>query len=194
LLKPGDRITLGFDGSEGTDTPDYLADSTVLVACRVSDGLLTTLGVWQHEHAGPWRPPRDEVEAVVADAFSTYNVTRMHCDSRGWETRVDEWAGKHGNVWRVPNSPKRQTEQIVMFEAAVKARDISHDRGTELRRHILNCRASTRVAGQSEFRRLGKPSQEDKIDLAIAALLAVEARSKVIEGGEKPTSRRMFTF
>lgn len=42
-LEPGDVITLGFDGSIGGDD----ADSTALVACRVSDGHLEMLGLWE---------------------------------------------------------------------------------------------------------------------------------------------------
>jgi len=41
-LEPKDVITLGFDGSIGGDD----ADSTALVACRVSDGHLQLLGLW----------------------------------------------------------------------------------------------------------------------------------------------------
>jgi hypothetical protein len=42
-LQPGDVITLGFDGSIGGDD----ADSTALVACRVSDGHLELVGLWE---------------------------------------------------------------------------------------------------------------------------------------------------
>jgi phage terminase large subunit-like protein len=184
-LSDGDRVALGFDGSEGTERADWQADSTALVACRLSDGLLVPLGIWEHTIEGPWEPPRDEVDAQVRWAFDTFDVVRMHCDRRGWEQHVDSWAGEFGSkrVFFVPNSPKRQTDQINGFESALRGRTIAHNGDGDLRRHVLNARCDVRSTGQSEFKRLGKPAQPDKIDLAVASLLAVEARGDAIANG-----------
>src|SRR5690606_40997658 len=39
-IMPGEEITLGFDGSRAND-------ATALVACRVSDGFIQPLEIWQ---------------------------------------------------------------------------------------------------------------------------------------------------
>jgi hypothetical protein len=46
-IQPGDAVTIGFDGS-------LRDDSTAPVACRVSDGLLQILGIWESPD-GDWR-------------------------------------------------------------------------------------------------------------------------------------------
>lgn len=67
-LAPKDVITLGFDGSIGGDD----ADATALVACRVSDGHLQLLALWERpENLPPARkrpPPKSKVKAKTLGA------------------------------------------------------------------------------------------------------------------------------
>ena len=49
-IVPGERITIGFDGAR-------TGDATALVACRVSDGLLQPLGVWEDSGEPGWEVP-----------------------------------------------------------------------------------------------------------------------------------------
>ncbi len=77
------HITLGFDGSK-TD------DHSALMACRVTDGAMFGLGVWDPaEHGG--EAPRDQIDGKVRWAFGTYDVVGFFSDLEGWESYVDRW-------------------------------------------------------------------------------------------------------
>ena len=52
------------------------SDATGLVAARISDGHVVTLGVWQSPRGmrgQTWLVPRHEVDAVVRAAFAQYS-------------------------------------------------------------------------------------------------------------------------
>ncbi|MGW0984290.1 terminase [Streptomyces xiamenensis] len=102
-LEPGDQVVLFFDGSKSDD-------ATGLVACRMSDGHVVTIGVWQRP-AGwpsdrPWRVPREEVDAVVEQTFATYKPVAFFADpgaghddadgERYWDGYIDSWALRYG--------------------------------------------------------------------------------------------------
>ena len=63
-----DKIAMFLDCSKAED-------ATGLVGCRLSDGYVFVMGVWQrpHGHRGKdWLAPREEVDAVVRAAFQDY--------------------------------------------------------------------------------------------------------------------------
>ncbi|CAM5724271.1 Bacteriophage protein OS=Streptomyces microflavus OX=1919 GN=Smic_81360 PE=4 SV=1 [Streptomyces microflavus] len=86
-LADGELITLGFDGS-------IRDDATALTACRVTDGHIQLLGVWEKPE-GPegddWQVDRESVNAAVADAFARYEVCGFDCDPPHWQDYVDAW-------------------------------------------------------------------------------------------------------
>lgn len=90
--RKGDMVTLGFDGSL-TD------DSTALVACRVDDGAVFLLAIWEKPE-GPagngWEVPKDQVRDAVDHAFSTLDVVAFFSDVAYWETDVDAWRDAYG--------------------------------------------------------------------------------------------------
>jgi hypothetical protein len=106
-LEDGDEIVLFFDGSKSDD-------ATGLCACRMSDGFVTALGVWQKPANWPspntpgyvpYRVPRDDVHGVVENAFSRFKVVAFFADpgtgdddSDGqmyWDSYIDLW----GQTW-----------------------------------------------------------------------------------------------
>lgn len=100
-LVDGDRITMFFDGSKSDD-------ATALVACRVSDGHVVTLGVWERPaklaDRDVWTVPRAEVDAVVHDTFARYRVIAFFADPGSgedddgelyWDALIDEWGQKY---------------------------------------------------------------------------------------------------
>jgi hypothetical protein len=106
-LADGDEIVMFFDGSKSDD-------ATALAACRMSDGLVTALGVWQKPKNWPspntpgyvpYRVPRDEVHGVVENAFNRFKVSAFFADpgageddSDGemyWDSYIDLW----GQTW-----------------------------------------------------------------------------------------------
>ncbi len=56
-----DLVTLGFDGSR-------FRDSTALIGCRLSDGYLFEVGVWERpDDVDDWEVPAGEVDVGDAD-------------------------------------------------------------------------------------------------------------------------------
>lgn len=102
-LVDGDEIVAFFDGSKSDD-------ATGLVACRMSDGLLVTLGVWQKPAAWPdkvpWTVPREDVDGVVANTFARFKVLAFFADPGSgqddedgdlyWDAYIDRWGQAHG--------------------------------------------------------------------------------------------------
>jgi hypothetical protein len=69
-LEDDEQIVLFLDCSKSED-------ATGLVACRLSDGAVFVLGVWQKPHGDRgkgWLVPREEVDAVIRQAFDRYRV------------------------------------------------------------------------------------------------------------------------
>jgi hypothetical protein len=186
-------ITLGFDGSRGRTKGK--PDATALVGCRVSDGHLFKLGVWEAPE-GPsakgWRVPDLEVEAAVAEAFRTYNVVGFYADPSMWDGRVAQWEATHNRALKVRvtrESPiafnVRSISKVVAgFEAlhaAIVNGEISYDESYDLTRHFLNARRQAVRSGIV----LRKPNDNylAKIDAAYAAMLAFMARLDALGKG-----------
>ncbi|MGA5767436.1 terminase [Streptomyces pseudogriseolus] len=102
-LQPGDEIVLFFDGSKSDD-------ATGLAACRMSDGFVTAVGVWQRPANWPsdvpWRVPREEVDGTVDQVFADYRPIAFFADpgaghddadgERYWDGFIDAWAQRYG--------------------------------------------------------------------------------------------------
>jgi hypothetical protein len=105
VVATGDAITLGFDGSRSR--ADGVTDATALIGCRVSDGHLFSIGVWEQPD-GPlgldWRVPVQLVEAAVAHAFDTYRVVGFYADPAKWETYIAAWEARWGGGLTVKHS------------------------------------------------------------------------------------------
>jgi hypothetical protein len=96
VVAPRDMITLGFDGSRKRS--HAVTDATALIGCRVRDGHLFEIAVWEQPD-GPagkgWQVPVEEVEAAVRQAFARWNVIGFYADPAKWETRVAAWEGRY---------------------------------------------------------------------------------------------------
>lgn len=113
-LQKGEEIALFFDGSKNDD-------ATALVACRISDGQIFTIGLWQSPPKRgrknfDWVVPRADVSRVVRDTFKTYKVLGFFADpshtredgtlDRFWQPIIDEWHREFGSrliVWAQNN-------------------------------------------------------------------------------------------
>ena len=119
-LVDGDEIVLFFDGSKSDD-------ATGLAACRMSDGLVTALGVWQKPANWPapntpgfvpYQVPRDEVHGVVENTFARFKVEAFFADPGSgqdddgemyWDAYIDLWGQTWGSklaLRSVPSGPK----------------------------------------------------------------------------------------
>jgi hypothetical protein len=190
-IESGDTICLGFDGS-------IRDDSTALIACRLSDGLIQPLHIWE-KPTGPrgfsWQVPRLEVDNAVREAFAEYRVVVMHADPPHWENYVDQWAAEFGEkvvleFWTM--SQKRMASALERFHAAMMSSELLHTGDEILTAHVGNAVAVERGGGVQ----IAKRTHLQKIDALVSAVLAYEARGDAIKRGlgqEKPMPK-FFSF
>jgi phage terminase large subunit-like protein len=187
-LQPGERIALGFDGSR-------YGDATGLVACRLDDGLLVPLAVWeQPPGAVEWEVPSDAVDAKLAEVFETYDVVRGYFDPPLWQTQIDGWAREYGDevVVRYQTNRSRFTAATERFRTDLLAGDLRHDGDPELTRHVLNAQMRETRGGYVLSK--SRPGSPDKIDLAVCAVLAYEARADLLAAEQARKPGRLITF
>ncbi|WP_035800387.1 hypothetical protein [Kitasatospora mediocidica] len=207
--EPGDVVTLGFDGSRKRTRG--VTDATALIGCRVSDGHLFQIAVWEQPE-GPdgegWEVPIIEVLAAVDDAFDRYSVVGFYADPAKWEGHVNTWEAKYGPRLQVKASANHLVEwwmtggrasltvrALEIIHNAIIDREMTHDGSFALTRHMLNARRRVGRAGVTIAKE--HPSSPKKIDAAIAATLAFKARADAIAAGVtevKKKSRKLYRF
>lgn len=186
-------ITLGFDGSRSRARGK--ADATALIGCTVRDGHLFELRVWeQPDDAKEWEVPALEVDAEVRAAFTRYNVVGFYADPAKWESYVADWESKWGPKLKVKAGVKHPIQwwmtggrsamvakAIKQLHTAIEQGDMSHDGAPGLMRHMLNARRRIRhgqLIIDKEY-----PDSPNKIDAAVAAVLAWQARLDAVAMG-----------
>jgi hypothetical protein len=190
----GDRVTLGFDGSKHRNRG--VTDATALIGCRVSDGHLFEVAVWEQPDGAAgrdWWVPVDEVQAAVREAFRRYKVVGFYADpAADWRSYVAGWEFTYGRRLRVRASQQHPIEwwmnraQLVVraleqFHAAVVNGEMTHDGSFALTRHVLNARRRRSRSGLQIAKE--HPDSRRKIDAAIAATLAWQARLDAVSKG-----------
>ena len=193
-IADGELITLGFDGAR-------YRDSTALVGTHVMTGHQWLIGLWEHpQNRQEWEVPADEVNEAVAEAFARWEVWRLYADPPYWETYVAQWAGEFGEKrvleWWT-NRRKQMAYAIRAFSNAMAAGELSHDGSPELSRHIGNACRNVLNMRDDEGRRLWVMQKErsdspHKIDAAMAACLAWEARCDALASGVGKRQRSVY--
>ena len=196
VREPERRICLGFDGSSSGDWTAIRAEDVsglrFTPTYDVGGDIRPT--IWNPAQTGG-RIPRGEVRAAVAHLFSVFDVERMYCDPRDWQTEIDEWALTYGEKV-VVQWPTNQIGR--MFDGLNRYRTDLHEEATQAledatyRTHALNARMVGK-AGDKYI--LGKPADHQKIDVLMADVLAHEAAADArAEGWATETDNRMFVF
>lgn len=202
VIDPADPIVLGFDGSRGRNRGK--ADATALVGCRVADGHMFEIRVWE-QPAGPagrdWAPSVIEVDSVVRTCMEQWNVVGFYADPSGWTSQVAAWEAKFGRKLKVKASAQspiaawprgkdsRVIEYVERLRLAIVNGEMTHDAGPALTRHVLNARRRNVRSGYLIFK--AYPDSPEKIDAAYAAVMAWKARIDAIAKGiGKPVKKR----
>lgn len=194
VIADRDVVTLGFDGSRSRIRG--ITDATALIGCRVSDGHLFEIGVWE-QPPGPaghgWQVPTTQVDAAVHMAFQRYTVVGFYADPAKWESFIANWEAKyhrqlkvrarqdHPIEWWMGGRRSGAVEQALeQFHSAVVDQDLTHDGSFVLSRHVLNARRDPQRPSH-----IGKEHPESirKIDAAVAAVLAWQARLDALAKG-----------
>jgi hypothetical protein len=181
-----DVITLGFDGSR--QRSKGIADATALIGCRVADGHIFEIGIWEQPRGAggvDWAVPQAEVEAAVHYAFATWKVVGMFADPALWWSVIGEWEGRYSRQLKVKAtrerpmqlhlSPTRVAEMAAAFHSAVVDGQMTHDGSYRLMQHVLNARRRVRPGGTVLIDK-EHPDSANKIDGAAAAMYAWSAR------------------
>jgi hypothetical protein len=197
VVNASDTVVLGFDGSR--QRTKGVTDATALIGCRVPDGHLFEVGVWEQPMgvAGTgWAIPQADVEAAVDYAFDRWDVVGMFCDPTLWDGVVADWERRYGRRLRVKVSAQRpmcwSTVQagsassrmgraIEQFHSAVIDHQLTHDGSYRLTSHVLNARRRPTRTSMT----IGKPHEDSarKIDAAVAAIYAWQARLAALAAG-----------
>lgn len=187
----GERIALGFDGS-------LYSDATALIGCRLEDGHLFVVGVWEKPEgraSAGWEVPRHEVDAAVHRAFGEWKVIRLYADPPWWQSEIDAWQAQFGqavSAWWTARE-RQMAAALERFHTAAVTGQLTHEGNPVLDRHTANVRR--RDTRHGTLVRKDKPKSENKIDAAVAAVLAFEARSDAVAAGElNPTPSRRAIF
>lgn len=181
-----DQIAIGFDGS-------LYDDATALVGCRLRDGKLFVIGLWEKpDDAGDdWEVNVTEVDASIYKAFKYYRVAWVYADPFYWQDIIDRWAFEFGEkiVFKFPTNRERpMCEAIERFHTSALTQQLKHDGNADLQRHVLN--AVTREVRNGYLISKERPKSKKKIDLAVAAILAYEARGDAIADGRMRKRQR----
>jgi hypothetical protein len=148
LVLPGEEVVLFFDGSKSED-------STGIVGCRLSDGYVFTVGVWQKPHGDRgkgWLAPREAIDRRFRDAMERFNVVAAWADpshakddeddSRYWDGIIDGWHrdfkdklslwatktgdAQHSIMWDM-TSPQRTAQFVAAAERFVEEMENLND-------------------------------------------------------------------
>lgn len=202
-VSDGDVVVLGFDGSR--QRARGTTDATALIGCRVSDGHLFEVGVWE-QPSGPagdgWQVPTAQVDAAVRQAFDRWRVVGFYADPARWEGFVAQWEAAWHKQLRVKATRDHPIEwwftggraglivrAVEQFHSAVVDGDLTHDGSSALTRHVLNARRRVGRSGASIAK--DHPDSARKIDAAVAAVLAWQARlDAVAAGADAPEKQR----
>jgi hypothetical protein len=197
VLADGDDVAMFFDGSKSRD-------ATALVGCRLDDGFVFTVGVWEPD-------PNDmasqvdvgAVELAVAQAFDRWQVRAFFADVREWEGQVlTDWPTRYGDdlvLWASPSSRPAQpigwdmrshnydfTRAAEECASEIAAGRLAHDGDLRTARHVGNARRALNRYGVSV--RKESPASPRKIDAAVCVIGARMVRRMAL--GSKDWQRR----
>jgi hypothetical protein len=190
-VEPGDDIVLFFDGST-------TRDATALVGCRMSDGHVFVVGVWETDNSHDGSSSIDvlAVDSAVQRAMETWRVVGFFGDVREWESFVKmSWPTAYADRLFVMASPSSREPQAIawdmrsrrrefaeaceMVKGEIEGRMFTHDGNPVLARHVNNARMverEGRVAIAKE-----SPNSAAKIDAAVCMVGARMVRRLVLD-------------
>jgi len=189
-LRPNDKIALGFKGAINKGAAS-------LVAYRLTDGALFTLGLWEapsgfrvqtKDEKGKrgqelsWKAPWDEIDARVRNVLDHHDCIKLVADPTCRRDVIAEWYADYEDVveefWF--SNKGKFARAVDQFENQVSAKRISWE-SKDISRHVLNAHVEEVPGGQ--IIRQDTPYSERFIAAALASILAVEAAALAIQDG-----------
>ncbi len=205
---PGEEVVLFLDCSKSDD-------ATGLVGCRMSDGHVFTVNMWQRppgRRGDGWLAPREDVDAAVEYAFSQFRVVAFFGDpshtlddetmDRYWDPLFEEWHLRHRHEVRLwASGSKSGKGHAVMFDMSARdnARQFAAAVGftlEEIRSGSFTWDGDVRLRRHvlnarrypvQGFVSIAKDHREskNKVDLAVCMVGARMVRRLVLANGKK---------
>lgn len=198
FVKAGEQIAIGFDGSLSND-------ATALIGCRISDGFVFVIGVWEPLKGSKSKVNHNQVSNALARAFDLYDVVAFFGDVAYWESyikvtwpeeyknRVKVWS-KNSEIDPQPFAYDMRGSQKEWIAHCELTRDqlaqglVPHDDNEVLSRHVLQ--AMNHDTRWGVGLRKKTPNSPEKIDAAVAMILARLARSRYLAVADKKPTKR----
>jgi hypothetical protein len=201
VVEPGESIAAFFDGSKSRD-------ATALIGCRMSDGHVFRLGLWEPDTAHTTASEVDvrAVSVAVQRMKATYDVVGFFGDVREWESFVKiDWpdlfldeetsetallvnatGGKDPQAiaWDMRSHDYDFTLACELTLAEIEEKAFTHDGDLAVARHVGNARNRPGRWGTSISKE--SPSSSKKIDAAVCVVGARMVRRLVIASGNWP--------
>ena len=178
----GTAVALGFDGSD-------VDDWTAIRGRVMDDGFAFTprFGagptIWNPAEHPDHRVPRAAVSDAVGELFERFEVVRFYCDPPGWQSEIDTWARELGEErvlrWETYR-PRQMSYALERYVTDLVAASFEHDGCPITSAHVANAVKSSR---KNDTYVLAKASKAQKIDAAMADVLAHEARADALAAG-----------
>jgi len=190
-LPLGSAICLGFDGSESGDWTAIRAETFTGHRFTPTYGPNSRPTIWNPAEWGG-SIPRGEVHAAVDEICNRFRVSRAYCDPKGWQSEIADWALKYGEDVFVEWATYRTVQMHAALERSVTdliSGRSTHDKCLITATHVGNAR---KLAKPGDRYILGKPSDHQKIDAAMADVLAHEAAADARAAGW--TDQEAFSY
>jgi hypothetical protein len=210
-LAPGEEIVIFLDCSKSDD-------ATALVGCRLTDGLVVTLGLWQKppgERGKYWTVPRASVDETVDRVVSAYRVAAFWADpshtledesgERYWDGLLDDWHRRYGDSLELWADSNKVRGHSIMWDMAAPSRAeqfvaAAERCATEIEEHVLIWDGDARLKQHARNARryptrwgisLWKGHRESprKIDLAVCMVGARMLRRLVLNNPSRKRRR-----
>lgn len=194
---PGTSVSGGFDGSD--------SDDFTVIKLVTLDGLLFTPRYGPDRRPTIWNPaewggriPRGEVDAAWAELTDVYDFSgaRVYYDPPEWETQGEAWQAEYGDELFIPWQTYRTIQMhaaLVRFVTDLSSVSLRHDGCPTTTAHIANARRLAKKVGREVYG-LGKPGSTQKIDAAVASVLAHLAASDARAEGWGTRDTRVICF
>ena len=178
----GTSVAAGFDGSENNDW--------TAIKLETREGLIFTPRYGPDRRPTIWNPaewggiiPRHEVDVAWSEINRRFKVVRAYCDpgfrdESSWASEIESWDQSYGPKvfipWVMAGSSRINAVYAAMrrFESDLSQGSIKHDGCPITTTHMGHAR---KIAQTNDRYGIGKPSDDQKIDAAVTALLAHEA-------------------
>lgn len=180
----GTPICLGFDGSDFDDWTALRAETIDGFQFTPRYGASGLPTIWNPKEWPDARTPRGEVHDAVHELFERYAVRLFYVDPPRFETDLDGWIAEFNQrgprvvPWETYR-PKQMHEALERFVADLAEGRMTHDGCPITAAHMANARKLTRASRYV----IGKPNNHQKIDAAMASVLAHEAAADARAAG-----------